>query len=191
MKLEERAEKLRQLGFFGQCSKDQLREILGRAEDPDQILADPEEAPATALLEAAECLLEISDIPPEEVDDYIEALKKLEEFCDEAFSLEEVIVEVREEESEEDEETLDLHLVLDDQTYDTVLKWTPDGIDLSFITLINSHLEKKGEVRRFCPLVELLDDTARFVFISPEVLEKAELDELVGAPDQQIRETTE
>jgi hypothetical protein len=56
-------------------------------------------------------------------------------------------------------------------------------VDLSFFQLIDEHLQERGDDRRLCPLVEVMDDTARFVFADPAKVEQAELDEIISAPD--------
>jgi hypothetical protein len=37
--------------------------------------------------------------------------------------------------------------------------------------------------RRLCPIVEIMDDTARYVFVEPKKMEKAEEEEVISAPD--------
>ena len=57
---------------------------------------------------------------------------------------------------------------LDGEAHELEISHYPDLIDLSFVAEIESHLAKIKEPRRLCPILELMDDTARYVFIEPE-----------------------
>ncbi len=185
MNLKERAEKLIQLGFFeGASAPYSAEELSSKAESDGHI--DPQEGPASALLLAGERLLEIPANAAGAIEDYGDLLESIEDFCLQTFQLGEIraeFVEVERDVQEIPGAAVRLRFRLDDHLYETTLMHDPELIDLAFLNEIENHLETIGEPRRLCPIVELMDDTARYVFVEPSIMEEAEITEVISAPD--------
>ena len=196
MNLQQRAAALQQLGFF--APEEDLKALVQRAQNVDGV--DAKEAPATALLMAGGRLLEILADEAVELADYEVLLKKIETFCGGAFTVSDVSAEEMEEwveEGEGEDEAEDAEDAEgEDFSFPVRLLFRVDGhaceahvthgsdlVDLTFLTEIDEALARKKESRRLCPLVELMDDTSRYVFIEPVKMDTAEEKDLFAAPD--------
>ncbi len=183
MELLERANALKELGFFGAGLTESPEELCRKVEDTPP--CDPEHAPATALLLAAEMVLEIPAEAAMEPEDYEDLLVQIQDFCAGVFIVSEVHASLMEGPASDaaPARLIRLRFKLDGQRYECELACDDDMVDLGFLHEIEKHLAAKGEPRRLCPLVELMDDTARYVFIEPEIMEKAELEQVISSPD--------
>lgn len=187
MNLLERARKLQKLGFFETENDQELQEIVREAQE---IFADDiESAPATAILAAAGAVLEIYPDAAADLDGYAAILEEVAEFCEDTFEVSEVkaeLVDGKAVSSGADGEpsaVVRLRFRIDGQSREVEVTHYPDLVDLSFLSEVEIHLEKIRSPRRLCPLVELMDDVARYVFVAPAVMEKAEETEVISAPD--------
>lgn len=200
MNLLERARALQKLGFLPAAAD--LPALVTKAQkDP---LHDARQAPATALLAAAGVLLSIEPETPEDTAGFRALLERIAQFCGGCFTVSAVetrfleLEEDAEDDAEQDEDVeaadlptiaeeaagvIELSFRLDREPVSVELAWYDDMLDLSFLNEIEEHLARIGESRRLCPIVELMDDTARYVFHDPEKVEQAELDEVIAAPD--------
>ena len=182
MELIERASALQRLG------------LIDATEDPKALaakamaskdLVNAEKAPATALLLAAGKVLELGaeaeEIGPE---DYAEAIAATAEFLRGVVTIEGVVVK----EDEDDPSQFSVKMTVNGERTGISVQDLGDMLDLAFLIPIASHLEEKGEKRILCPLVELMDDTARYILADPAAVEKAELDEVITAPDFELEE---
>lgn len=187
MNLLERAKRLQKLGFFETENEQELKELVKEATDIFGEVA--EEAPATAILTVAGAVLEIEPEAAATLDGYAAILEEVAEFCEEAFAVSDVkadLVEGKSVSSGEDGDAspiVRLRFRLDGQSREVEVTHYPDLVDLSFLSEVEIHLEKIKSKRRLCPLVELMDDVARYLFVEPSVMEKAEESELITAPD--------
>lgn len=186
MNLTTRAKALQELGFFP--ANLPIADLVSRAETETGI--NPNDAPATAILLAAGRVLEISADAATELEDYAALLEKIAAFCNGAFTVANVHAALTDspqaygdDEEPEGVEGVLLDFSLDGKKVRSELTNFDDLLDLSFLNEIEERLQEKGEPRRLCPLVELMDDTARYVFIDPEKMEQAELKEIIAAPD--------
>jgi hypothetical protein len=193
MKLLERAKLLQAIGFLEQGAD--LAAIVAAAESGE---IDAEYGPATALLVAAGKVLEIRAgelSQPEDIPGIIERIRvftgsRLTITDVSATSLGPLELEAYDEEEDEGPSPVDLsseriavRFRINGNPVETQVIRIEDSIDLGFIDDIQDHLDQLGEKRQICPLVELMDDTARFVFIEPAKMEEAELREVITAPD--------
>lgn len=178
MELDERIAAMAKLGFFksvdGFSAKSLATEVRNGGIDASRY-------PATAILSAAGLLLEIPADSAEQPEDYADILEQVSEFCG-AFRLGNVKLNPGGETTAEGE-LFELKYELDGRRYETEILHDPEQVDLGFMVEIEQHLEAIREPRRLCPVVEIMDDTARYVFLDPEIVEQAELDEIIGAPD--------
>ncbi len=186
MTLLERAKALKKLGFLPEDSDPAA--LVARAEASDEV--DIKEAPASALLLVAGRLLELPADAAPELGDYEKMLAKVAAFCDGRIALSRVRARFVEREFEDEvqaetepDAVVELKFRLDDTEYESELVHDPELVDVSFMNEFDDHLESIGEDRRLCPLVELMDDTARYVFHLPEKVEEAELQEVIAATD--------
>ena len=188
MNLKTRAKRFLEMGFFEGAEEDPQPEALAREAErlfPEMI----GEAPATALLLAAGLVLEIEADAAEELDGYRQVLNDLNVFCEGATEIayeRAEFVKGKRLSAGGDENAgrvVRLRFRLDGEAHELEISHYPDLIDLSFVAEIESHLAKIKEPRRLCPILELMDDTARYVFIEPEKMQKAEEEEVISAPD--------
>jgi hypothetical protein len=186
VKLLDRAKALHRLGLLPGVAEKELPALVQRAEN--EIDVDAHVAPATALLLAADRLLELPTESDALIEEYAAIIEEIEAFCEGAFVLDSMeIVAAEEDDEEEDDAASPRHILvrmwLDGKEYESELSFEEELVDLGFLEQIEQHLVSKGEKRRLCPVVELMDDTARFVFAEPAAVEQAELDEVISAPD--------
>lgn len=183
MNLLERAKALKAHGFLdGEPAVEPEELVRIVEEDPP---CDPEEAPATSLLLAAKRVLEIPADAAVEPEEFEQLLAAIQTFCGDAFTVTEVRATVKEGPDSEagPAELLRLRFKLDGRGHDCELILDEEMVDLGFLHEIDTHLGAIGEARRLCPIVELMDDTARYVFIEPEKMERAELEQVIDSPD--------
>ncbi len=183
MELLERARALKEIGFFGPGLTESPEELCRMVEEDPP--CDPDHAPATALLLAAERVLEIPAEAAMEPEDFEDLLARIQEFCGGVFTVSELRAVPMDGPGGEaaPPRFIRLRFKLDNKRYETDLACYDDMVDLGFLQEIEEHLAGSGEPRRLCPLVELMDDTARYVFIEPEKMEKAELEQIITSPD--------
>ncbi len=81
------------------------------------------------------------------------------------------------------EGVLELEVVIDGKAYQDQLVYIHSIVDVDFLNCVDRHLQAIGSKKRICPIVEVLDETARYVFAEHQAMEKAELDEIIAAPD--------
>jgi hypothetical protein len=161
---------------------------------------DTDHAPATALLIAGGQVLAIAPEDFTSAEQIPGILAKFQAFCGNAFSIGSVTVkslgvqqlpiEADEDDDLEpgeelmvEEEVLSITMVIDGVSVVTEVTRLDEMIDLGFVGDLQDCLEAKGDGRQLCPLVELMDETARFLFADPEKVEQAELEEIITAPD--------
>ena len=195
MNLLERAKKLQKLGFFEVENDQELKEIVTEA---SEIFGEAaEEAPATAILTAAGAVLEILPEAAAELDGYAAILEEIAEFCEDAFAVTDVKADLVDGKSVplgdggEPSPIVRLRFRLDGQSREVEVTHYPDLVDLSFLSEVDIHLDKIKSKKRLCPLVELMDDVARYVFIEPAIMENAEEKEIITAPDFEDEEPGE
>jgi hypothetical protein len=193
MTLHERAKLLKALGLLPVDAD--LKAIVAAAEEGD---VDPEFAPATAIFEAAGVLLTICDFEVSEPSDIPGIIARMQEFSGNAFTVtdikttsagvETVIGEGVDEndepiEEELEEETILVEMTVDGQPIKAEVTRFAGMMDMGFINEIHDVLEARGEKRQFCPLLEIVDTDARFLFADPEAVDEAELREIITSPD--------
>ena len=186
MKLLERAKKLIDLGFFEGIEDIDAKSLVQEAQEE---LGDMlEEAPATALLLVGGAVLEIEPDAAAELEGYATVLAEVQEFCGDAFEISGVRAEFVKDKvvmsaGEESGRVVSLRFRIDGESRELEVTHYDDMIDLGFLGEINGWLERISHPERLCPLVELMDDVARYVFVKPEAMDKAELDEIITAAD--------
>lgn len=186
MKINERAKKLIGMGFFEGFDDVEVATLV--AEVAAELSDLAEVAPATALLLAGGAVLEIEPEAAAQLDGYAAVLAEVQEFCGDAFEISNVRAELVKDKSvlsagEEDGQVVSLRFRINGESHEIEVTHYTDMIDLSFLGEINAWLERAGIPQRLCPLLELMDDMARYVYIAPEVMEQAELEEVISAPD--------
>jgi hypothetical protein len=193
MELIERARRLQALGLLPAGAD--LNTLVSQA-DP-QLTAT---APATALFIAAGVVLEIAPNEHVEEADIAPVMMRFQKFCGNLFTLsdiEPVSLGVAEGDDEEivageapgDEPITPPNLILlkfklnGYQQEIELLQFT-DEIEQGYFEIFDDFLLNELEHdKTICPLLEVMDGTARYLFANPEAFEQAEIDELITADE--------
>lgn len=180
-----RAERLRDLGLLPPAADP--AELARRAEAKrPELLAS---APASALLGEAGQLLEIEPDAAASLSGYEEVLRRVVAFCGDPEAVADVKAKVLTEKElhsggePDDGLVVSLSFRLGGSKTEVEITHYPDLIDLGFLGEVDRWLVRRKSARRLCPVVEALDDVARYLFAEPALVDRAYEEGLITEPE--------